>query len=260
MASSRSESHHLRILKSIGAGVLVALPGACRATTHTQSAPEAPAAAHAHGGATPSASDAKPARANRDPHGNPDVERYIDMLQSQARLETLQVSLVVERLAIAPEAIVGDLGCGPGNFAVAFAAAAPRGVVYACDVEPAQLDALRAKIAGDAAPNVVPVLASFDDPHFPPGKMDLVFIGDTYHHLQDRVAYMRRLKSCIAPGGRLAILDYKPGDLPIGPPRAHKLEAGVMERELVEAGWTRVAKHDTHPWHDFEVWIPVEAR
>ena len=260
MTRERTQPTHLRILMSLVAGVLAPLLGGCQAKAPIQPAPEASPASHAHAGAAAGPSEAKPARTNRDPHGNPDVERYIDMLQSQGRLETLQIPVVVERLAIAPDAIVGDLGCGPGNFALAFAAAAPRGLVYACDVEPAQLDELRAKIAGEAAPNVVPVLASFDDPHFPPGKMDLVFIGDTYHHLQDRVAYMRRLKSCLAPGGRLAILDYKPGDLPIGPPRAHKLEAGVMERELVEAGWTRVAKHDTHPWHDFEVWIPAEAR
>jgi SAM-dependent methyltransferase len=258
MSHARKASTHLRIFKSLAPTLLIALLGACRTTAEGTAPPEA--APHAHGAAATSTSANNPARTNRDPHGNPDVERYIDMLQSSGRIETLRIPEVVARLAIEPDAIVGDLGCGPGNFALAFAAAAPRGLVYACDVEPAQLDALRAKIAGDAAPNIIPVLASFDDPHFPPGRMDLVFIGDTYHHLQDRVEYMRRLKPCLAPGGRLAILDYKPGDLPIGPPRAHKLEAGVMERELVEAGWTRVAKHDTHPWHDFEVWTPSEAR
>jgi SAM-dependent methyltransferase len=199
------------------------------------------------------------APANRDPHGNPDVVRYIGMLEAPSRLETLQVATVVERLAPAPDAVIGDLGCGPGSFAVAFAAAAPRGLVYAADVEPAQLDALRAKIAGDKYPNIVPVLASFDDPHFPLGRMNLVFIGDTYHHLQDRVAYLSRLKACLAPQGRLAILDYKPGDQPVGPPKAHKLEPGVMERELRAAGWKQVAKYDTHPWHDFEVWVPAQT-
>ena len=199
------------------------------------------------------------APANRDPHGNPDVVRYIGMLEAPSRLETLQVATVVERLAPAPDAMIGDLGCGPGSFAVAFAEAAPRGLVYAADVEPAQLDALRAKIAGDKHPNIVPVLASFDDPHFPLGRMDLVFIGDTYHHLQDRVAYLSRLKACLAPQGRLAILDYKPGDQPVGPPKDHKLEPGVMERELRAAGWTQVAKYDTHPWHDFEVWVPAQT-
>lgn len=263
MAQPHTASAHQRVLMTLAPCLLVLLVGACRSTVPQTPTPDAAQAPHAHGapaGSTSTAIEAKPTRTNRDPHGNPDVERYIDMLQSTGRLETLQIPLVVEHLALAPDAIIGDLGCGPGNFALAFAKAAPRGVVYASDVEPAQLDSLRAKIAGDAAPNIIPVLASFDDPHFPPGRMDLVFIGDTYHHLQDRVAYMRRLEACLAPGGKLAILDYKPGDLPIGPPRAHKLEAGVMERELVEAGWTRVAKHDTHPWHDFEVWTPGEHR
>ena len=238
-----------RTLAALAALCLVCLTG-CRSASAP--APVAqPPAAHEHDPAAP--------RTNRDPHGNPDVERYIEMLQAPSRLETLQVEQVVALLAPAADATIGDLGCGPGNFALAFAAAAPRGLVYACDVEPAQLDSLRAKIAGDAYPNIVPVLASFDDPHFPPGRMGLVFIGDTYHHLRDRVEYLRRLKACLAPKGRLAILDYKPGDLPVGPPKQHKLEAGVMERELQAAGWVRIARHETHPWHDFEVWTPAGA-
>lgn len=241
----------LRTFAALAAPSLLCLV-ACRSAA-------GPAAAATTSAAVPHEQSDDTPRTNRDPHGNPDVAHYIAMLEAPGRLETLQVDKVVALLAPAPDASIGDLGCGPGNFALAFAAAAPRGIVYACDVEPAQLDALRAKIAGDAYPNIVPVLASFDDPHFPPGRMDLVFVGDTYHHLQDRVEYLRRLKTCLAPRGRLAVLDYKPGELPVGPPQAHKLEAGVMERELRAAGWTLVARHDTHPWHDFEVWTPAAA-
>ena len=41
-----------------------------------------------------------------------------------------------------PDAVVADIGSGPGVFSIPLAAAVPDGLVYAVDVEPAQLDAL----------------------------------------------------------------------------------------------------------------------
>ncbi len=201
--------------------------------------------------------------ANRDPHGEPDVAKYIAKLESAERVADLQVDKVLEKLALPADAVIGDLGCGPGIFAFAFAKACPRGIVYASDIEPGQLDRVREGIAQVGVRNVVPVLASYDDPHFPPRRLDVVFIGDTYHHLQDRVAYMQRLKSALTANGRLVVFEYKPGTLPVGPPAEHKLPAGVLARELDAAGYAEVQRFDTHAYHDFIVYralSPNEAR
>jgi SAM-dependent methyltransferase len=194
------------------------------------------------------------ARLNRDLHGPADTAHYLEVLQDPARIAELRVEHVVNELALAPDAWVADLGCGPGIFALPFARACPQGLVFAADVEPGQLDALRARIATQGATNIVPVLASYSDPHLPLGRFALVFIGDTYHHLSDRKAYMRRLARCLAPGGRVAVLDYKPGDLPVGPPADHKLPPGQRARELESAGYELLESLDSHQWHDFEIW------
>ncbi len=225
---------------------LVALLAASTAACHTTSTTTHDA--HVAGHVAPQSS------ANRDPHAEPDVQKYIERLQSSERVADLQVDRVLEKMALPADATIGDLGCGPGIFALAFAKACPRGVVYASDIEPAQLDRVRAGIADTGVANIVPVLASFGDPHFPPARLDVVFIGDTYHHLQDRVAYMQRLQRVLKSDGRLVVLEYKPGRLPVGPPPEHKLEAGVLVRELTAAGYTEVQRFDTHPYHDFIVW------
>jgi SAM-dependent methyltransferase len=200
------------------------------------------------------------AGANRDHHGDQDVARYIGRLESQDRVADLQIDVVIEKLALPADAVVGDLGCGPGLFAVAFAKACPRGLVYASDIEPAQLDRVRERIHEADAGNVVPVLASADDPHFPAGRLDVVFVADTYHHLEDRVAYFERLRSVLKPDGRLAVLEYKPGKIPVGPPPDHKLPAGTMQAELERAGFVLIEKLDTHLWHDFEIWHAGKPR
>lgn len=195
---------------------------------------------------------------NRDKHGNADVAAYLDTLQSAKRIADLQVDVVIAKLALPPDAVIGDLGCGPGIFSVAFARACPEGIVYASDIEPRQLDAVRAKIHSTKVKNIVPVLASEDDAHFPPATLDVVFLADAYHHLDDRVAYLRKLSNSLKPGGRIVILDYKPGKLDVGPPPEHKLKAGVMDQELVDAGCKLVERFDTHENHDFEVWRVVQ--
>jgi SAM-dependent methyltransferase len=196
-------------------------------------------------------------RTNRDPHGPAEVQHYIETLLAPDRVERFQVPLVLDKLDPAPDALIGDLGCGPGIFSLAFAERCPAGVVFASDIEPAQLDALDARASKAGLHNIVPVLASLADPHFPPGRLDLIFIADTYHHLENRVEYMRRLARSLAPGGRVVLIDYKPGPLPHGPPPEHKLAAGAMEQEMKQAGYVLVQSYDTHPEQDFQVWRPT---
>jgi ubiquinone/menaquinone biosynthesis C-methylase UbiE len=191
---------------------------------------------------------------NRDDHGPADVSAYIRGLQSPRRLQYLQPDLVIEKLALPADAIVADIGSGPGVFSLRFARACPDGVVYAADVEPRQLDAVRAHMAEVGVANIVPVLASYGDPHLPPHRIDLLFISDAYHHLSERVDYMRNLRRYLKPDGRLAVLEYRPGDLPVGPPADHKLSEGERQDELREAGWERVTSFETHQYHEFEIW------
>jgi SAM-dependent methyltransferase len=190
---------------------------------------------------------------NRDRHGPSDVEGYIESLESPERRAELEPERAVAELALSPSAWVADLGCGPGVFTLAFARALPQGVVFAVDIEPRQLDRLREHVRSEQLENVVPVLASVDTPHLPPGKFDLIFIGETYHHFEDRVVYMRALRRALRSGGRLAVLESKPGR------GKHKVELapGEMEDELRAAGWQLETRFDSHPDFDYTVWSPA---
>jgi hypothetical protein len=76
--------------------------------------------------------------------------------------------------------------------------------------------------------------------------VDVVLIVDTYHHIDDRVAYFARLKSSLQPGGRLAIVDFKT-DTPEGPPPALRIPPERVIAELEQAGYALVARHDFLP-------------
>jgi len=203
--------------------------------------------------AAPSAPDE-----NRDLHGPRDTQRYIAMLAGDERVKQLKPELVaqklVERLGLRSDSVLADVGCGPGVFEWAFAAAVPKGFVFAADVEPAQLDALRAGLLERGIQNVVPVLASYETPHLPPGSCDVIFIADTYHHIEDRVAYFKSLRHSLTAGGALVLLEFKDGELPIGPPPSHKVPLATRHAELTAAGYTLTESLGTHIWQDLEIW------
>ncbi len=193
---------------------------------------------------------------NRDPHGPTDVQRLIQSLLSDERVAELRPERVITALMLPDDAIVADLGSGPGVFTVPLAQQLNRGVVYAVDVEPQQLDALRQRVLEAELDNVVPVLASFSTPHLPPAHLDLVLIVDTFHHIENRPEYFRQLRSALKPGGRLAVIEYKAGELAAGPPVETKLPEGLRDEELRAAGYSLLRTFDIHDYHDFELWVP----
>lgn len=193
---------------------------------------------------------------NRDPHGPRDVQSYIHSLMSDERITDLKPDRVVAALMLPEDAIVADLGSGPGVFTVPLAKALRRGIVYAVDVEPQQLDALRQRLIEEDLHNVVPVLASFSTPHLPPARLNLVLLVDTYYHIEDRIEYFRRLRAVLRPGGRIAIIEFKAGEPANGPPVEASLPEGLRQEELQAAGFSLLKAFDIHEHHDFELWVP----
>ena len=182
-------------------------------------------------------------------HSFADAEGWARRFESAERDAWQMPDRVIEAMGLEPGASVADIGSGTGYFARRFAeAVGPAGTVYAADVEPEMAEYVRRRADEDGQRNLVPVLASYDDPRLPDGAVDLVFICNTWHHIQDRVDYARRLAGDLATGGRVAIVDFLAGELPVGPPPDHKLSAEEVTAEFVQAGFRPVATHDFLPY------------
>jgi ubiquinone/menaquinone biosynthesis C-methylase UbiE len=156
---------------------------------------------------------------------------------------------------------VADLGAGTGYFSVRLArAVGPAGHVLAIDIEPKLVEHIRARAAKDELPQIAAVLASPDDPKLPAHGVDLVLIVDTWHHIDDRLHYLAKLASGLVPGGRVAVVDFKKGDFPVGPPDAHKLTQEAVIAEFVEAGWTPAGRWDDLPYQYVLSFVPPSPK
>jgi ubiquinone/menaquinone biosynthesis C-methylase UbiE len=188
----------------------------------------------------------------RDQHGNPlDLAAYLARLESPERAAWQRPDELVAALGLRPGAVVADVGAGPGYFTLRLArAVGPSGTVYGIDVEP-RLTALlveRAREAGLA--NVEPVLAPAGD-GLPPRPCDLILLVNAFHHFPDGPGYLGRLAAALAPGGRLALVDFREGELPVGPPPGHKVTRAQIEHAVAAAGLRVVEELRLLPYQHF---------
>jgi ubiquinone/menaquinone biosynthesis C-methylase UbiE/uncharacterized membrane protein YphA (DoxX/SURF4 family) len=173
----------------------------------------------------------------RDRHGNPeDLERYLARLEDPERIAWQRPDEVVAALGLREGDVACDLGAGPGYFAVRMArAVGPGGRVHAVDVEPRMLEILARRAREAGVSNVHPLLAPAGD-GAPPEPCHLILLVNAFHHFADGVATLRRLSASLAPGGRIANVDFHEGELPVGPPPEHKVSRAAFLAAAGEAG------------------------
>ena len=117
---------------------------------------------------------------------------------------------VVERCGIRPGSAVLDLGCGPGQLAVAFARRGAR--VTAMDPDPAMLSVARLR-AADARVAIRLIEGGSFDLGPAIGRFHLVAMGRSFHWM-DRDATLAKLDGMIEPGGAVALISDAPLDAP----------------------------------------------
>lgn len=185
------------------------------------------------------------------------AETWIKTLDSPNRVARLKLEETISRLKLKPGEIVADIGAGAGTWSVPLAKAVlPAGKVYAVDIDQGLIDhvALKAKQARVA--NVETVLGKFTDPNLPARDVDVAFIFDVLHHIEDRTGYLKNLASYLKPGGRIVIVDFYPERGP------HKNDATLQVTKDQAHGW--LAELGFKPVDDHELfadsWFVVYAR
>ena len=168
---------------------------------------------------------------------------------------------VVEALGLRPGQDVADIGAGTGYFSVRFAkAVGPGGKVFAVDIDQGLIDHLNERAKDAGLSNLEAVLAPTNDPLLSEKSLDIVFVCDVIHHVQDRQGYYAKLSGALRPGGRLAIVDFHKRETPVGPPVAMKIAREDLISELREAGFVLAQSFDFLPHQYFLVFEATRGK
>ena len=151
-----------------------------------------------------------------------ETQQYIDFLERSDRAVWQKPDAVIKELHLSGAEKIADVGAGSGYFTFRFARGMPEGIVYAIDIEPEMLRHIHHKAMTEGIRNIAVIKSTPDDPKVPPGA-DLVFVCDVLHHVKEPEAWLKKLSAQMKKGSRLAVIEFREGDLPEGPPAAVKI-------------------------------------
>ena len=163
------------------------------------------------------------------------AEEWIRALDSPDRVAGLKIPEVVAALKVKAGQVIADIGAGSGQFSLPLARAVrPGGTLYAVDIDKELIEYVETQATEQGMVNVKPILGGPTDPMLPV-DVDLAFINDVLHHIEDRAGYLSTLSLYLKPGGRIAIIDFRPEQSP------HKSDPTLVVSEEQATGWLAAA-------------------
>jgi SAM-dependent methyltransferase len=130
------------------------------------------------------------------------------MMLDPIRNQALVPEKLIPRLALPKNAVVADVGAGPGFLTLGLARAVPDGRVIATDISPSYLAYTADRVREERLSNVETRVVPPDHPGLGAATIDLALLSQVDHYLPDRIRYFTELKRALKPGGRIAIVNY----------------------------------------------------
>lgn len=173
----------------------------------------------------------------RDQTPSDDEGKVPATVEDTQRTEWQNPDFVLDMLGDLSDKVVADIGAGSGYFSFKIARRAQK--VIALDIDPRALDYIKEQIeiVGEWSKNIEPRLTPADVPNLLDAEADIVLIVNTYGFIPRKDDYLPRVLNGIKPGGKLVIVDFKTGNIPVGPSDEFKVETSKVMSSLKKAGF-----------------------
>jgi len=163
----------------------------------------------------------------------------LSIFDSPGRDERLHINRVMDLLGVGPDKNVADIGAGSGWFTVRAARlVAPKGTVYAVDINPAAIRYIKDRATKEKLDNVQAILSTPDDPKLPAESIDSVLLLKTYHEVAKPLDLLRHLRTSLRPDAKVGIIDRN------GDGANHGVSKDIVIHEAREAGYHLVDEKD----------------
>jgi len=139
-----------------------------------------------------------------------DVQEWFQKFETEAREIAAHRSAIVASMKLKRGNDVVDVGSGTGLFLKPLAeAVGVGGKVYALDIAPDFIEALRQRAKLEKLEQVEVRLSKERSVELPPLSVDVAFLCDTYHHLEYPQHVLFSLFKAIRPLGTLYVVDFE---------------------------------------------------
>lgn len=166
------------------------------------------------------------------------------ILDSIDRRKFLNPDSILKKSGLDSNTVFADLGCGSGYFTIPASLIVKK--VYAIDVQQEMLDIIGEKIWRENLKNIETVLSGESSIPLPDKSVDVLFMSNVFHELEDREGILNEAKRILTGRGKMIIIDWKKMEMEMGPPVEERLSddevVSICERggfrlmERMEAG------------------------
>ena len=175
-------------------------------------------------------------KAQQRQHGRLFPPQDLGLLEGPDRDAWQRPEQIMDHLGIAEGSIVADLGAGGGWFTIRLARrVGPNGRVYAQDIQPEMIGAIKRRVDREGLKNVQTVLGTTEDPQLP-APVDVVLIVDAYHEMDDPQTLLRNVRASLKPGGRVGIVEFTKNGHGPGPLMEERVDPERVVRDAQAAG------------------------
>ena len=193
-----------------------------------------------------------------------DVKAFIKRFESNDREVYVKRREIVRALGLKPGMAVADVGAGTGLFTRLMAdVVGPRGKVYAVDVSKGFLDYIASQAKSRGQQQIVTIQGTQDSTNLPPGSVDLVFLCDVYHHLEQHEKILASIHRALRVHGVLVLVEFDRVEGSSSEFVLKHIRAGqaVFRREIEAAGFEPVpSSRGTQAQGELRCEIPEEGR
>lgn len=144
-----------------------------------------------------------------------EVRRQIDRVTaSEQRANAGQPpAKVMDAVGVKPGMVIGELGAGRGRYTVHLAGrVGASGKVYANDIDAEALAYLRERCVRENLTNVEIIPGTVDDPRFPAGRLEMVFMVWVYHMLEHPRTILKNIVPALKAGATVVMVEPIPSE------------------------------------------------
>jgi SAM-dependent methyltransferase len=176
-------------------------------------------------------------------------------LERSEREEEENTTKLLQNMNIKLEDTVADIGAGSGYHVFKIAPIVEDGLVYAVDIQPEMLAAMKAKKEEGNSKNIVLVQGSEESINLPENSVDKVLLVDVYHEFNFPFEMIQSIKKAMRSDAELYLIEYRGEDASVPIKELHKMTEAQAVKEMKAVGLTLKQNITNLPWQHCMVFI-----